>query len=90
MSVVTDYAPGEVSRRGDAIYREQLQTELEPGNKGRVLLIDINTGNYVFRDEKNPFMASNHLRERNPDAVLYALRIGYPAVTKRGSWPTTR
>jgi hypothetical protein len=87
---VADYAPGEVVRLGEQIYHEQLQAELEPGNIGRVLVIDITTGNYEFQDNKNTPAAGERLRERNPDAVLYALRIGYPAVSKRGSWPIKR
>ena len=85
-----EYMPNEVWRRGEAIYRERLQSELEPGNIGRVLVIDITTGNYEFQDNKNTPASGERLRAHNPDAILYALRIGYPAVTKRGSWPVKR
>ena len=90
MTTITDYAPGEVSRLGEAIYQERLKAGLELGNVGRVLVIEVATGNYEFQEPRNRYEASDRLRERNPNAVLYALRIGYPAVTKRGAWPAKR
>jgi hypothetical protein len=50
-------------------------------------VIDIETVNYAFQEREDRFRASRILRERNPNAVLYATRMGYPAVTKMGgSW----
>jgi hypothetical protein len=80
------YAPGEISRRGEELYEREIREKVEAGNKGRVLVIDIETGAYEIEGE-DPLAASHHLLARNPDATLYALRIGYRACTKMsGSW----
>jgi hypothetical protein len=81
------YTPEEIARRGEAIYEEKIRPIIESDNKGRRLVIDIETGNYLFQSIEDPIAASHALLERNPDAVIYGMRVGYPAATKLGgSW----
>jgi hypothetical protein len=81
------YSPEEIVRRGEAIYEKSIRPIVGANNKGRRLILDIETGDYVFQDIQNPVAASHTLLERNPDAVLYGIRVGYPAATKLGgSW----
>lgn len=42
----TDFMNEEVVRRGQAVYEEQLQAQREPENKGRFLMIEVESGNY--------------------------------------------
>lgn len=74
--------PDEVVDRGEAIYRERLQAHLEPGNIGKFLVIDINTGDYEMGPEYLPL--TDAMIEANPSAVLYILKIGYPAAVSMG------
>jgi len=83
MAAIAQRAPGEVSRLGEEVYQREIQPKVEPGNKGRVIVIDVETGDYAF-ETADPIEASRLLRERNPNAILYAKRIGFPAVTKMG------
>jgi len=79
------YSPEEVARRGEEIY-ERLRPMLEKENHGKVLVIDIVTGAYEMDSDHR--RAVERAKARHPDALLYGLRIGYPALSKRGgAWP---
>ena len=81
------YPPEEIARRGEAIYEKSIRPLVEQENKGQRLVIDIETGDYLFQSLQDPVAASHTLLERNPEAVLYGMRVGYPAATKLGgSW----
>ena len=85
MIPVPRYSKEEVVRRGKELYERQLRRLVEPGNEGKVLVIDIETGEYeVSDDELEP---ARRLLNRRPGATLYGMRIGYPALAKiGGSW----
>jgi hypothetical protein len=84
---VPPYPPEEIARRGENIYEQKIRPIVEMHNKGRRLVIDIETGAYLFQSLEDPVAASHALLERNPNAVLYGMRVGYPAATKLGgSW----
>lgn len=78
------FTSAEVVARGQEIYECKLRTLLEAGNKGRVVVIDIETGDYELQDENQPGEASHKLFIRHPGAALYGKRIGYETVTKIG------
>ena len=81
------YTLEEIARRGEAIYEESIRPNVGLENKGRRLVIDIETRDYLFQSLQDPVAASHTLLERNPEAVLYGMRVGYPAATKiGGSW----
>ena len=65
------------ARLGTDLY-EQLRTQLESGNFGRIVALDIDTGDYEVAE--NMLTASQRLLVRRPDAQIWCVRIGYPAV----------
>jgi hypothetical protein len=70
-----NYSAEEVVSRGEAIYRERLRDKVESGNKGKFLVLDIESGQYeVDRDHA---AAAMRLVHRIPQAVIYSLRIGH-------------
>ena len=71
------YQPGEVTARGDAIYREQIQPRLEPMPKGTFVVIDIESGDYEI--DGRDAAATRRLLERRPSAVTHAVRVGHRA-----------
>ena len=76
------YSNEEIGRRGQAIYEERLRPKVETGNKGKYLVIDIETGDYEMGDD---LMAlSDRLHAKHQGAALYAMRIGYPATGRIG------
>ncbi len=76
------FSNDEVAERGERLYRDQLQTAVEPGNVGRFLVMDILSGDYEIDDRD--IAATNRLEQRRPDGILYGLRIGYPAAYRLG------
>lgn len=73
----------EIGDKGKAVYRERLQAQLDtPENQGKVLSIDIKSGDYVLGDHH--FHTSGGLKAKRPDAIIYTMRIGFPAVIKAG------
>jgi hypothetical protein len=80
-SGVPRYSEDEFVRRGETIY-ESIKTKVDPGNEGRILAIDIESGEYEI--DSNSMAASDRLFERLPDPQIYGLRIGYNAVHSFG------
>jgi hypothetical protein len=82
MATQTELTADEIGDRGETIYEERLRAQLEPGNVGRFLSIDIDSGEYEMGD--NRLENVHRLRGRLPNAVVYTLKIGYPAVAVIG------
>jgi len=69
----------EVTRRGEDLYEARIrsQVEGEEANIGRLVVIDVASGDYEIDDRG--VAATHRLRERRPGGVFYAKRIGYDA-----------
>jgi hypothetical protein len=72
------YGKEEFAQRGDEIYESQVRVQVEEGNYGRIVAIDIETGDFEVADEILP--ATNRLFERHPDAQPWIVRIGHRTV----------
>jgi hypothetical protein len=77
------YSKEEFARRGDELYETQVRPQVEEGNHGKIVAIDIETGAFEVAD--TPRIAVDHLYERYPDAQPWVIRIGYRAVFRIGS-----
>jgi hypothetical protein len=64
------------------LYETKIRPLVEAGNLGRLLAIDIESGDYAVADES--IDACRPLIEKNPDAQIWCLRIGHIAVDKFG------
>jgi hypothetical protein len=71
------YGPGEIAAQGEAIYREQIQSKVEPTEKGKFVVIDVETGDYEI--DAGDAAATRRLLERRPSAVTYGVRVGHRA-----------
>jgi hypothetical protein len=68
-----------ISRIGHEIYETQLRDTVETEeNIGKLISIDINTGDYEIGNDLIPTVRS--LRQRQPQAEVWTERIGYNAV----------
>ncbi|MEN9566208.1 MAG: hypothetical protein RLZZ69_1404 [Cyanobacteriota bacterium] len=76
------YTKEEFARRGNEIYESQVRPQVEEGNHGKIVAIDIETG--MFELAKDTITASNRLLERNPDAQIWIVRIGSRHVRRFG------
>ena len=69
---------GKIGQRGQEIY-DRLRTLLETEeNIGRIVSIDVESGDYEIGDDL--VAAGRRLQQRRPDARMYGKRIGYNAV----------
>ena len=70
------YSPEEVEERGEALYASQIRQMVEAGNRGKFVVIDIETGDYEIDDDD--LQATKRALANRPEAILYGVRIGYP------------
>jgi hypothetical protein len=78
-------SPGmdDISRRGIDLYERSIKHLVDmPENRGRVIVIDTLSGD--FEIDEDHLAAAKRAKMRNPDAVLFATRIGFPALGRIG------
>lgn len=78
------YSSEEVAARGEAIYERDIRSLVERENKGKFLVLDIETGDYEIDSED--LNATKRVMAKRPGAIMYGLRIGYPAAYKLGGF----
>jgi hypothetical protein len=85
------YSKEEFAQRGDEIYQSQVRaalqmpkgSQVEEGNHGKIVAIDIETG--AFEVDDTPMVAGYRLYGRYPDAQPWVIRSGHRAVFRFGS-----
>ncbi len=76
------YNPEEHTRHGDDIYERSVRPQVEAGNRGKIVAIDIDSGAFEVADDV--LTASDHLQARSPNAQTWFVRIGHRAVHRFG------
>ena len=76
------YSKQEFARRGHEIYDSQVRPQVEEGNHGKIVAIDIETGAFEVADDS--LTAAKQLLIRFPDAQILGIRIGHCAVHRFG------
>ncbi len=77
------YSPEEVESRGEEIYERQIRQQVEGGNKGKFVVVDIETGE--FEVDGDDLQATKRAMAKRPEAILYGLRIGFPTAYTMGA-----
>lgn len=77
-----NYSREKVESRGEQIYDQQIRPLVEAGNKGKFVVIDVETGEYEL--DEDDLQATKRALAKRPDAVLYGVRIGYPTAYTLG------
>ena len=78
----SQHTPDQVAARGQSIYEDHIRSKVEFGNKGKFLVIDIETGEYEL--DADDLTATKRALTKRPAARLYGLRIGYPTAYRLG------
>ena len=79
----------EVVRLGKETYQRDIRPLVEPDHHGKVIAIDVDTGNWAIGD--NVIVATDRLREKRPDAInVLSERVGYQALRHFGGRPLRR
>ena len=76
------YTPEEVAARGEALYADRIRAEVEAAQKGKFVVVDIETGE--FEVDADDLAATKRALAKRPGAVLYGLRVGSPAAYRLG------
>ena len=76
------YGKEEFAQRGDAIYESQIRSQVEEGNRGKIIAIDLETGD--FEIDSSEIAACERLEARHPDAQIWIVRIGSRHVRRFG------
>ena len=71
------YTKEEIAQRGKEWYEREIRSKVEEGNKGKILLIDVETGDYEI--DEDDYAAVTRLRTRRPSAEIWLGRVGQPA-----------
>ena len=74
--------PAEIVQRGKALYEQQIRAEVEADNLGKVLVINVETGEYEM--DADHLTASTRAAAKFPGAPRYAMRIGARALGRIG------
>src|SRR5438094_2139468 len=72
------YSKEEHARRGMEMYEQSVRAQVEAGNLGRIVAIDIETGDFAVGEDT--LEASKAVLARRPQAQVWCVRIGHPAV----------
>lgn len=76
------YTPEEHARLGTEIYEKSIRPKVEDDNKGKIVAIDVDSGDFELGE--TTLEAAERLYARRPDAQIWSERIGYPAVYRFG------
>ena len=71
----------DIASVGRAMY-EDIRAEMEAGEWGRMVVIDVNSGDYEVADDD--LTATMRLFKRRPDAITWGELVGYPAPYRIG------
>lgn len=69
------YMKEELAHCGNEIYESQVRSQVETGNHGKTVTIDIKTG--AFEVDDPPMVAVDRLDKRSLDAQPWVIRIGH-------------
>jgi hypothetical protein len=76
------YSKEEFAQRGDALYEAQIRSQVEEGNHGKIVAIDLETG--AFEVDASEIAACNRLEASHPEAQIWMVRIGSRYVRRFG------
>ncbi len=82
------HTPEETARLGDEIYERVVRPQFDSNNRGKVVAIDVDSETYEVGDDA--LDASDKLLARQPNAEIWFVRIGFPALYHMGGHSASR
>lgn len=76
------YSAEEHARLGNQVFEREIRPRVERDHQGQVVAIDVDSAEFEVAD--NSLAASQRLLARLPDAQIWCVRIGAPAVNRFG------
>lgn len=74
----------DLARQGGEAYELQVRRLLGPGDEGKFVAVDVETG--AFEVDEDDYAAVSRLHRRVPGAQAWLVRVGHPAahILRRG------
>lgn len=76
------YSKEDFAKRGTEIYDRDIRPQIEQSSRGKIVAIDIETGDFEIADDT--LSAYDRLSVRQPDAQIWFVRVGYQGVHRIG------
>ncbi len=81
MNITLPFRRKSVGERGGAIYRKKVRPFVYPQETGKIVVIDVRTGDYeMAANPRDEVPAERRLLARCPDAVIWRKRVGFQTV----------
>ena len=78
MAAPTRSSGDETGRLGDEIYESHIRPHVEDTRQGKIVAIDVDSGDYVIAD--TVIAAADDLKKQRPNARVWLRRIGHRAL----------
>jgi hypothetical protein len=82
------YSKEQHARLGTEIYERQVRPEVQAGNEGKIVAIDVDSGDFELAQDT--LTATERLLARLPEAQIWIVRIGHAGVHRFGPRSATR
>jgi hypothetical protein len=82
-----EYSAEEIARLGEEIYARDIREKVEADHEGEFLVVDVTTGSYEL--DESDVAASDRALAKNPDALLYFIKVGRPSAYRIGAGPSS-
>jgi hypothetical protein len=79
------YSEEEFEEWGEQIYAQDVLPRLSPGDSGKFVAIDIESGAYEI--DPDDYMATERLLLQYPEAQIWLVRVGQPTAYRIGGRP---
>lgn len=76
------YSQEEFEHRGQTWYEQQIRSQVDPDQRGKIVAIDVDTGE--FEVGENTLSAAQRLLARRPESQMWFVRVGHIAVDRIG------
>jgi hypothetical protein len=76
------YGKEEFAQRGNELYESQVRSKVEEKNRGKIVAIDLETGN--FEVDTSEIAACNRLEASHREAQIWMVRLGSHYVRRFG------
>ena len=81
MNIKLPFRRKSVGERGRAIYMEKIRPLVYPQETGKIIVIDVRTGDYeMTANPRDEVPAQMRLLERRPNAEIWRKRVGFQTV----------
>lgn len=76
--------PEQIAERGQKLYDEKLKSKLEGSQRGKFVVIEVESGEYVIADSL--IDALQEAQKKYPGKLFHTVKVGFAGVFKMGTY----